>query len=374
MEQSAKGRAWIEVDLAKIRSNFEAVKKRAGLPVMAVVKADSYGLGVQTIAPLLRDSGAAAFGVATMNEALEVLPLGIPVQVLGNLLPEEVEQAVSSDIWCPAGSLESARLVSAEAVRQGKTVNIALSVDTGMGRLGMIAEDAFEEIMEINALPNIRLHGLYSHFSSASSPLDPYNQFQIERFKKLIARLAGAGVNFTNIHIAASDGLNNIEESRKAPFTLTRTGIDLYGYCDSATRTDMGLQTAVEFKSRIAAVRTLKAGDYVGYSRMHRLNKSQRVATISAGYADGIPLALTNRGYVIIRGVLCPVVGRISMDYTTVNVDNVPEAALGDEVVFVGHQGAENIPLEDWASLKNTHAYELLCSVGRRVGRIYVNG
>ena len=180
-------------------------------------------------------------------------------------------------------------------------------------------------------------------------------------------------MTFPFVHIAASDALNNFPESTRPPFTLCRCGINMYGYCDPEVRPSMHLVPVVELKTRLAAVRILPAGASIGYGRMHRLRQDTRVGTIAAGYADGLPLALSNRGYVLVNGRLCPVLGRISMDYTTISLENVPEAQPGDEVVCVGTQGDQTITLEEWAQLKGTHAYELLCSIGSRVGRSYLS-
>ena len=166
---------------------------------------------------------------------------------------------------------------------------------------------------------------------------------------------------------------NNFPESTRPPFTLARCGINMYGYYDNSVQQSMQLAPVVELKTRLAAVRTLRAGASIGYGRMHRLLRDTRVGTIAAGYADGLPLALSNRGYVLVRGRLCPVLGRISMDYTTISLDDVPEAVPGDEVVCFGRQGDRFLPLEEWAQLKGTHAYELLCSIGTRVRRVYRN-
>ena len=179
-------------------------------------------------------------------------------------------------------------------------------------------------------------------------------------------------MTFVERHMAASDAINNFPASTLAPFNMVRTGINLYGYCDNEVAHTMDLQGVVELKTRLAAVRKLPAEATIGYGRTYKLRKNTIVGTIAAGYADGLPLALSNRGYVLINGKFCPILGRLSMDYTTVLLDEVPEAKCGDEVVCIGTQGENSILLEEWAQLKGTHAYELLCSFGSRVKRIYV--
>ena len=371
---SLESRVKLEVDLGKLSENFLEIRRRvAPARVAAVLKANAYGLGVLPVAETVRAAGAAMFGVAEINEAIELVPLGLPVQILGNLLPDEIAPAVEYGLICPLNDLEMARRISAEAVRQNRVVRGAVTVDSGMGRLGLQVAEAAPEILAMRGLPNLELHAIYSHFSTAYLRYDDYSLQQLTRFKTLLAELAGAGLTFPEVHMAASDALNNFPESTRPPFTLARCGINMYGYYDNSVQQSMQLAPVVELKTRLAAVRTLRAGASIGYGRMHRLLRDTRVGTIAAGYADGLPLALSNRGYVLVRGRLCPVLGRISMDYTTISLDDVPEAVPGDEVVCFGHQGDRFLPLEEWAQLKGTHAYELLCSIGTRVRRVYRN-
>ena len=372
-KMSQESRVNLEVNLNTLAENFMEIRRRvAPCRLMAVLKANAYGLGVLPVAEVVKSAGAYAFGVAEINEALELAPLGLPVQILGNLLPDEIAPAVEYGIVCPLNDLEMARMISAEAVRQNRRVRCAVTVDSGMGRLGMPAENAAEQILAMRTLPNLDIQGIYSHFSSAFWRYDDYSLGQLAAFKVLLSQLAREGMTFSDIHMAASDALNNFPESTHAPFTVARCGINMYGYYDNEVRQSMRLSPVVELKTRLAAVRILSAGSCIGYGRMHRLARPTRVGTIAAGYADGLPLALSNRGYVLVNGELCPVLGRISMDYTTISLENAPEAKPGDEVVCIGRQKDRFIPFEEWAQLKGTHVYDLLCSIGMRVRRRYL--
>ncbi len=372
-KMSQESRVNLEVNLNTLAENFMEIRRRvAPCRLMAVLKANAYGLGVLPVAEVVKSAGAYAFGVAEINEALELAPLGLPVQILGNLLPDEIAPAVEYGIVCPLNDLEMARMISAEAVRQNRRVRCAVTVDSGMGRLGMPAENAAEQILAMRTLPNLDIQGIYSHFSSAFWRYDDYSLGQLAAFKVLLSQLAREGMTFSDIHMAASDALNNFPESTHAPFTVARCGINMYGYYDNEVRQSMRLSPVVELKTRLAAVRILAAGSCIGYGRMHRLARPTRVGTIAAGYADGLPLALSNRGYVLVNGELCPVLGRISMDYTTISLENAPEAKPGDEVVCIGRQKDRFIPFEEWAQLKGTHVYDLLCSIGMRVRRRYL--
>jgi len=312
--------------------------------------------------------------VAEVNEALDLADFGLPVRVLGNLLPAEVAPAVEANIVCPVCDLEGALLISSEAAKQHKTVRVQVGVDTGMGRLGIQYPNAVAKIARIAQVPNLELFGVICHCPVAYNKYDPFTELQIARFKTILQGLSELGVTFREVHMAASDALNNFPETRRFPFNRVRTGINLYGYCDNDVAHTMDLQGVLTLKTRLAMVRELPPGATIGYGRTYKLRKPSRIGTIAAGYADGLPLALSNRGFVLINGTLCPVVGRLSMDYTTVLLDHLPEAKCGDEAVCIGEQDGSSISLEEWAQLKGTHAYELLCSFGSRVERIYLNG
>jgi alanine racemase len=353
-------RITLEVDLDGLAYNVRTIRDRiAPCALTAVLKANAYGMGVRRIAPVIRDNGADMFGAATVGEAVELHAYGIPVQVLGNLLPDEVSAAVEHDIICPLNGLESARRISAEAVRQKKTIECAVAVDSGMGRLGLIADSAAEEILALRKLPNLDIKGIYSHFSSAGDPEDDYSLKQLAAFNKLLNGLNAAGMRFEKIHIAASDGLNNFPGSLQTPFTHARCGINMYGYYAPS----MPLKEIVTLKARIAVIRKLAAGSYIGYCRTHRLKEDTLVGTVAIGYADGVPLAMTNRGRVLIHGKYCPIIGRVSMDYITVSLNAVPEANCGDEVVCIGRQGDGMISATEWADIAQTHTYDILCGI-----------
>ena len=368
----AECRVRLEVDLGKLKHNFETIAARVNPgKVIAVLKADAYGLGVRPIASLLAKCGVDGFGVAEVNEALELADFGLPVRILSALLPGETAPAIAAGIIVPIGSLEDAERISAEAVKQGKEARCQLVVDTGMGRVGFAPEVLLQNAERLAALPRLNIIGIITHCPVAYNKYDSFTAGQIDNFTGIITKLTACGFHFSEIHMAASDAINNFADSIKPPFNRVRAGINLYGYCDNDVAHTMDLRGVVTLKTRLAAVRTLEAGATLGYGRAHRLRCRTRVGTVAAGYADGLPLALSNRGYVLVGGQLCPILGRLSMDYTTISLDAVPEAQCGDEVVCIGTQGENSIALEEWAQLKGTHAYELLCSFGRRVKRVY---
>ena len=365
----ANPRVKLDINLTKLQNNFRAIAaKVAPLQVMTVLKANAYGLGVRPIAEALVAAGSNRIGVAEVREALQILDLGVPVQILGGLIPEEIPLVVEAGIVAPVTDLRTAQLLSAEAQHQQREVDCHFLIDTGMGRLGIVEAEAFETIREVVRLPGLRCSGIYSHFPSAYGDY-AYSYDQIESFKDLLAALAEENIHFELIHMANSDGINNLPETYLTPFNMVRTGINLYGVFDLEGKQQLDLQPIMTLKTRLVAVRQLKAGSFLGYGRTYELKRDMPVGTISIGYADGLPLAMSNAGYVIIRGRQCPIIGRMSMDYTTVSLENVEDPQPGDDVICLG----ERITVGEWAHIKKTHTYDIICSFGNRVKRIYIH-
>ena len=354
-------RVQLEIDLGILRANFQKIAAAVSpSAVMAVLKANAYGLGVRRVAEL--------------NEALELHEIGLPVQILGGVLAEEIPGAVEVGIVLPITDMDTARRISAEAVKQGRTAVCHIKIDTGMGRLGILASEAERSVVEVAALPGLDCEGIYSHFPVAYRRGSAFTEGQIDAFLGLVERLASRGLHFKLRHMANSDAINNFPRAFRAPLNMVRTGINLYGCFDMEGSRVLDVQSVLTLKTRLTAVRQLPAGMNVGYGGTYTVPRAMAVGTISAGYADGLPLALSNRGHVLICGKPCPVVGRVSMDYTTVDLTQVPEACVGDEVVCLGGEGPMRVTVEHWAQLKGTHSYEIICSIGGRVERRYVGG
>lgn len=366
-------RVWLEISREALIGNYNAVCARvAPCEVMPVLKANAYGLGIVPAAEILKDAGAMRFGVAEPHEAMQLLTLERSVHILSSILPEEIEAMIEADVALPVTSLESARRISRAAERLHRFATVHFKVDTGMGRLGILCEGAFETISQAYSLPGVISEGIFSHFPMAYDRHSPVTGEQIAKFKELLRRLNRAGVHFKYAHIANSDAVNNFPDSYRAPFNMVRTGINLYGAFDAQGSRSIPIRPVIALKTRLTAVRELPRGSAIGYGHTHRLRKKGRVGTISAGYADGLPLSLSNCGSVIIRDRLCPIIGRVSMDYTTVSLQDVPDAEAGDEVTCLGSTESHCITIESWAELKNTHPYEIICSFGNRVERRYV--
>ena len=376
-----KRRVVVEIDLKALVRNYRKIAAHVKpAKVLCVLKANAYGLGVGAYAKALAEAGCTMFGVAEPFEALELKKSfkvsGFQgsrkpeVQILSSILPDEIPEMVKAGVILPVIDVPTAKLISAAAVRAKVVAKVHFKLDTGMGRLGILAKDAIQVMREVKKLPNLDCEGVFSHFPMAYDPKDPFTKRQISLFKGIVAAAEKEGFRFRKVHISASDGINNFPETAKKPFTVVRTGINLHGSFDPYGRKALKVEPVLSLKTRVAQVRELPAGTTLGYGRTWCLNKATKVATISAGYADGLPLALTNRGFVFIGGRRCKIIGRISMDYTTVDVSDVPDVKPGDEVVCFGKCGTDSITPDDWAALKGTHAYDIICSLGSRVQRI----
>ena len=378
-----KRRVEVEIDLKALVRNYRKIAAHVKpMQVLCVLKANAYGLGVAAYAEALYAAGCRQFGVAEPFEALElqkalrsaVQPstshLPPSIQILSSVLPDEIPEMVKADVILPVTDLVEAKLISAAAVKAKKTAKVHFKIDSGMGRLGILAKDALAVMREVKKLPNLDCEGVFSHCPMAYEPKDPFTKGQIRRFVDLVKAAEKEGFVFKKVHMAASDAINNFPATAKAPFTQVRTGINLHGSFDPYGRKALKVEPVLTLKTRVAQVRELPAGTTLGYGRTWCLNAPTKVATISAGYADGLPLALTNRGFVFIGGRRCKIIGRISMDYTTVDVSDVPNVKAGDEVICFGKCGKDSITPDDWAALKGTHAYDIICSLGTRVQRV----
>ena len=370
---SSPSRVTLDIDLAILRANYRLIANTvAPAGVIAVLKADAYGLGMANVVRGLEGFGIAGIAVAELAEGLDALAfnLGVPVIVLGGLLPDEIEPAIEAGLRVPAPSVEAARLLDAAAAKLGREAVVHIPLDTGMGRVGFDADDPATpaRIAEVAAMPHLRLEGMYSHFPMAYPATADFTLGQIALYRRVAEKVEALGVPIPWKHIANSPAINSFPVAAKPPFTHVRAGLGLHGSFEPEGHA-LGLRSVVTMRTHLAQVRNLPAGATIGYNATYRTPVPMRVGTVAAGYADGVPLALSNRGHVLIRGRVCPVLGRVCMDYVNVSLEQVPDAAYGDEVILIGGEGPHAISVEDWATLKGTHPYEVLCSIGSRVRR-----
>lgn len=361
---------WAEIDLGAIEANFRLLESKLAPQgqLLAVVKADAYGHGAVPVAKRLQIAGVKHFAVARVSEGVELREAGIegPILVLGLVDSSELEAVVSCDLAVPVTELALAKSLAKEAGRQGKVAPVQVKVDTGMGRIGLFPKEVPAFVAELKALPELFIQGVYSHFATADCEL-AFAREQLSRFSALREELAPFKIPL--FHIANSAALFTLPDSH---FDIVRCGIALYGYLDLAEAT--GLRPALSWKSRLRAVRELPKGATVSYGCTYRAEGPMRVGTVAVGYGDGYSRLLSNRGEMLIGGRRVPILGRVCMDQTMVDLTQLPEAEAreGAEVVLLGRQGSEEITAEELAGLMRTISYEVLCLVGSRVKRVYL--
>ena len=380
MEQKESfARTVLTVDLDILKENYRNIKKfLKGMEVFAVIKADAYGTGAEKAAEALLEAEVDGFAVSCLSEAMELLKYSKPIHILGAIFDFELDTAINHHIILSIPDCKTAERISNAAVRLNKKVECHIKLDTGMGRFGMTEEEALEMIPQIVKYPNIDCAGIFSHLPAAGDGDGEdavLNLQQKQRFLNILGEMEKKNIFFRHIHFSNSPGMNNCSFVRSVPFTRARIGLCLHGFYDDGART-VPLKETVKLSSRLASVRVMKKGSSLGYSRTYTLQEDTLVGLVAAGYADGVPLALSNTGSVLFRGKRCPVLGRIAMDYTAISLQefagNKENISVGEEVILLGKDGMEEISVYEWAELKKTHPYEILCSITKRAERKYI--
>lgn len=365
---------WLQVDLDALAENLRKVKDRAGTEVLAVVKADAYGLGAVTVARAMEDA-CAFFGTANISEALELRRSGIkkPILILGRVPISAYPFAVAEDIRVPVFIYEDAVALSAEAVRQGKTANFHFVVDTGMSRIGFQAtEEAADMCTEICKLPNLRAEGLFSHYATADgADLTSANE-QLALFEEFTEKLKVRGVQIPIRHLNNSAGIINFPGKQD----MVRSGIVQYGMypSDEVDADLLKVEPVMEWIAKVVYVKTLPVGRQISYGGCYTTTRETKVATLPVGYADGYRRSLTDKGHVLIHGKKAPIIGRICMDQMMVDVTDIADVKIGDHAVLIGRSGDEAITVDYLAQLTGTLNYEIICGISRRTPRVYLRG
>ena len=313
------------------------------------------------------------FGVATLEEAIELRECGItlPILVLGYTSPSQYADLLKYEIAQTIYSLDTAQKLSEEAVIQKKKAVVHIAVDTGMTRIGFQAEESdADQIAEIKGLPNIELEGLYTHFSCADEQDKTYCDMQMVKYDDMIQMLKERGIIIPIKHVCNSAGIMEFDNHR---FDMVRSGIVTYGiYPSEEVEKNLNLRAALQWKSHVIHVKDVKPGLGVSYGATYVTHKpTTRIATISIGYADGYPRALSSKGRVLIHGQYAPILGRVCMDQLMVEVSDIPDVQVEDIVTLVGTDGERTIPIEEVADPAARFNYEMLCNISKRVPRIY---
>lgn len=371
---------WVEIDLDALAENYRAVRRVAGAEVeaMAVVKANAYGHGAVPCGLRLRDEGASWFCVALPEEAAELRSAGIETERILCLGGAWGQQQVA---WCVAARvtpviyrLDMAQAFDRAARDRGVIADVHLEIDTGMNRLGVRHDQTAEFARELARLRNLRVEAVMTHFAAADEPArDEFTRKQIARFDNAFSAVRAAGHEPVMRDLANSAGIYAHAAARG---NAVRPGGVLYGlWRDVLPPSDMppeGVRPVMSWKTRATLVKEVSAGETIGYGCSHRVTCPSRIATLPVGYADGYPRALSNRGRVIVHGRFAPIVGRVSMDLTIIDVTDInPKVNANDLVTLVGADGESSISAEELAAEAGTISYELTCGIGGRVARKY---
>ena len=363
------------IDLDAIEKNIDAVREKAGLPVMAIVKADAYGHGAIQVARLLKDK-CAFFGVSSMLEAMELRRAGLdnPILILGYTPVSAFPTAIRNGIRPSIFHYEDALALSRTAVELGvSNAPFHFALDTGMSRIGFQATAAAaDQCARIARLPGIFAEGLFTHFATADSSDLSRSQKQAELFYRFDSMLRDRGIEIPIRHLDNSAGILNFSH----PCEMVRSGIITYGLypSDEVDRSRLSLTPALSWQCRITHLKLLEAGREISYGGTYVTTKPTMVATIPVGYADGYRRSLSGKFHVLIHGKEAPILGRVCMDQLMVDVTHIPETRLEDTVILIGKSGDAQITVEQIAAAADSFNYELVCGISRRVPRIYVSG
>ena len=361
----------VTIDLDIISANFRAIREKAGVPVMAIIKADAYGHGAIQVARQLQDD-CAFFGVSSMLEAMELRQAGLPtpILILGHTPVRSFSTAIREGIRPTIFHYEDALALSEAATKKGVVAPFHFAVDTGMGRIGFQATQEDADICaRIAALPNLRAEGIFSHFATADCEDLSRAKAQAALFDRFCEMLKERGVEIPIRHMDNSAGIMNFHNH----YEMVRSGIVTYGLYPSheVDPALLKLQPALSWRSRVTHVKLLEAGRPISYGGTYVTDRPTMVATVPVGYADGYRRSLSNRFYVLIGGRKAPILGRVCMDQLMVDVTHIPGVQVNDQVTLVGTDGEERITMEQAAEAAGSFNYEFVCGISRRVPRYY---
>jgi alanine racemase len=376
---------WAEISLSALKHNYLTIRNhlgaaaqlsaRAPAQLMAVVKANAYGHGAVECARALEDVNADWFGVALVEEGIELRQAGVsrPIFLLGGFWRGQAGDVIAHDLTPAVYRIDQAEELNARAGALGRMVNFHLKVDTGMGRLGVRLDEITEFARSLGRFDSVKLDGVMTHFAGADSDATDYTERQIARYEEAVEILRDLGFDPGWRHMANSAGIHAYPQSHG---NLARAGAAMYGLKRdvlSMRIEPFDTRPVMSLHSRVVMLKTVPAGTPLGYGLAFTTARESRIATFPIGYADGLRRLHSNNGHVLIRGHYAPIVGRVSMDLTIVDVTDIPGAEVGDEALLMGEQSGLRISAEDLAEQIGTISYEIVTGISARVPRLYSN-
>ena len=377
MYKNALRPAWAEINLNNLDFNIKNIKAKIGQrELIGVIKADAYGHGALKVAEVLRENGCRTFAVATLHEAIALREAGAKEEIIIlGLTPDMYASALAEyDLTPVVCSSENAAAIDRAAAAAGKTIQGLIAIDTGMGRIGYLADDpenAIADIRKIAALTNFSIKGLFSHMSTADAADKTFSHQQEEKFNRFYQAACAAGIKLPMKTLANSASIMELPEVH---FDACRPGIILYG-CYPSDEVDvnrLAIKPVMSVKANIIHLKDVPAGFSVGYGRKFIAERPSKIATLALGYADGYPRPYSQQGKVLVNGCIAPLAGNICMDQCMVDVTDVPDVKVGDEVIVMGSDGKNTILADDIARATGTISYEICCAFGQRLPKVYV--
>ncbi len=363
---------WAEIDLAAIKSNVREIKKglKPGVKFCAVVKADAYGHGAVAVSRAALSAGADRLAVAILGEAIALRKAGflVPIQVLGYTPEHQARTVAAYDVAQTVYTIDAARALSAAGLETGKKVKVHIKIDTGMGRIGILPEQAGEFAAAVADLPGVEIEGVFSHFATADDTDKTYARVQYIQFEEALRRISDRGITVPIRHIANSAATLELPETH---LDMVRPGIILYGLWPSMeVKRNIQLIPAMQLKAQIAHIKRVAPGTAISYGRTYVAAQDCQIATLPIGYADGWTRLLSGKTSILINGRRAPLVGRICMDQCMADVSGIPDLNVGDTATLFG---VPELSADEVAGILGTINYELVCMIGKRVPRTYIN-
>ncbi|HHY13334.1 MAG TPA: alanine racemase [Thermoanaerobacterales bacterium] len=367
---------WAEINLDNIDHNIREIRRITDekAKICAVIKAEGYGHGAVHIAKEALKNGIDRFAVAILREGLKLRGAGIrePILILGLVPDKQLETAIMNNLTLTVYTLEGAKAVSKAAQNIEAQAKIHIKLDTGMGRLGFLPNDeSISEILEIYKLPNIKVKGIYTHLANADKKDKTHTQQQLRIYHQICNQLTEKGVELPRKHVANSAAIIDLPETH---LDIVRAGLIIYGMypSDEVQKERISLKPAMTLKTRISHLKKLPPGHGISYGSIFTTTRDTVVATLPIGYADGYSRILADKGEVLVKGQRAPIIGKICMDQCMIDVTDIDDVSVQDEVVLFGQQGDSIISPEEVASLMGTINYEIVCMIGKRVPRVYI--